>query len=52
VDGSAATTESGTWSVDTTEDRGRLTRTGDGPVRVVTGLDAAALDEVYRDVFR
>ena len=48
---SAATTESGTWSVDTTGDRGRLRRTGDGPVRVVTELDAAALDEVYRSVF-
>ena len=48
---SAATTESGTWSVDTTGDRGRLRRTGDGPVRVVTALDAAALDEVYRSVF-
>jgi hypothetical protein len=52
VDGSAATTESGTWTVDTSEDRGRLTRTGDGPVRVVTALDTAALDEVYRSVFR
>lgn len=49
---SAATTESGTWSVDTIGDRGRLRRTGDGPVRVVTALDAAALDEVYRSVFR
>ena len=48
---SAATTESGTWSVDTTGDRGRLRRTGDGLVRVVTALDAAALDEVYRSVF-
>ena len=47
----AATTESGTWSVDTTDDRGRLRRTGEGAVRVVTALDAAALDEVYRDVF-
>ena len=47
----AATTESGAWSVDTTADRGRLTRPGDGPVRVVTELDAAALDEVYRSVF-
>jgi inosine-uridine nucleoside N-ribohydrolase len=51
VDGTAATTESGTWEVDTTGDRGRLRRTGDGPVRVVTGLDAARLDEVYRSVF-
>jgi inosine-uridine nucleoside N-ribohydrolase len=48
----AATTESGTWSVDVTDDRGRLRRTGDGPVRVVTALDAPALDEVYRSVFR
>ena len=52
VDGSVATTESGTWSVDTSDDRGRLRRTGDGPVRVVTALDTAGLDEVYRGVFR
>lgn len=51
VAGSAAT-ESGSWTVDTTGDRGRLRRTGDGAVRVVTGLDDAALDEVYRSVFR
>jgi inosine-uridine nucleoside N-ribohydrolase len=49
---SAATTETGTWEVDTTVDRGRLRRTGDGTVRVVTGLDEDALDEVYRSVFR
>jgi inosine-uridine nucleoside N-ribohydrolase len=48
----AATTESGTWSVDVTGDRGRLRRTGDGPVRVVTELDDAALDAVYRTLFR
>jgi inosine-uridine nucleoside N-ribohydrolase len=48
----AATTETGTWAVDTTEDRGRLRRTGDGDVRVVTALDPDALDEVYRSVFR
>lgn len=48
---SAATTESGTWSVDTTGDRGRLRRTGDGPVQVVSTVDAAALDEVYRAAF-
>jgi inosine-uridine nucleoside N-ribohydrolase len=49
---SAATTLSGAWTVDTTGDRGRLRRTGDGQVRVVTELDTAALDEVYRSVFR
>lgn len=48
----AATTESGTWAVDTTGDRGRLRRTDEGQVRVVTELDATALDEVYRSVFR
>lgn len=48
---SAATTRSGTWTVDTTGDRGRLRRTGDGPVQVVTALDAAALDETYLGVF-
>lgn len=51
VTGSAATV-TGTWTVDTTGDRGRLRRTGEGTVRVVTGLDDAALDEVYRSVFR
>ncbi|NPC44218.1 nucleoside hydrolase [Nocardioides sp. zg-1230] len=52
VDGSAATTRSGAWIVDTTDDRGRLARTGDGPVRVVTSLDTAALDRLYHEVFR
>ncbi|KQV69715.1 hypothetical protein ASC64_07740 [Nocardioides sp. Root122] len=51
VDGSVATVEPGTWEVDTTTDRGRLRRTGDGQVRVVTALDAARLDEVYRSIF-
>ena len=51
VDPAAATTTSGSWSVDTTDDRGRIRRTGDGPVRVVTALDADALDEVYRSIF-
>ncbi len=51
IDPEAATTESGTWSVDTAGDRGRLRRTGDGPVRVVTAIDAARLDEVFRSVF-
>lgn len=49
---SAATTEAGTWTVDTTQDRGRLRRAGDGAVRMVTELDEDALDEVYRSVFR
>lgn len=48
----AATAESGTWSVEVTGDRGRLRRTGEGSVRVVTGLDEAVLDAVYRSVFR
>jgi hypothetical protein len=47
-----AASESGTWTVDTTDDRGRLRRTGDGPVQVVTALDDTALDEVYRSVLR
>ena len=47
----AGTTRSGTWAVDTTGDRGRLRRTGDGPVRVVTELDAATLEETYHGVF-
>lgn len=52
VSPSVASTQEGTWAVDTDDDRGRLRRTGDGPVRVVTRFDAAALDEVYRGVFR
>ncbi|HSU03187.1 MAG TPA: nucleoside hydrolase [Nocardioides sp.] len=52
VAGSAATTtDQGAWTVDTDRDRGRLRRTGDGTVQVVTDLDAEALDEVYRSVF-
>lgn len=47
----AATTESGTWSVDIDTDRGRLRRTGEGTVQVVTALDVEALDEVYASVF-
>jgi hypothetical protein len=45
-----ATVETGTWTVDL-EDRGRLRRTGDGPVSVVTQLDSDALDEAYAAVF-
>lgn len=45
-----AIVETGTWTVDL-EDRGRLRRTGDGQVRVVTHLDTEALDEVYAEVF-
>lgn len=52
VSPAVATTRSGTWEVDVATDRGRLRRTGDGDVRVVTALDAAALDDVYRSVFR
>lgn len=47
----AATVIPGTWEVDVTEDRGRLRRTGDGPVHVVTALDPAALDRVYATAF-
>ncbi|WP_165820970.1 nucleoside hydrolase [Nocardioides gansuensis] len=47
----AARAETGTWRVDVRDDRGRLTRTGDGTVRVVTALDAARLDDAYRAVF-
>ena len=45
-----ASTVTGTWTVDL-EDRGRLRRTGDGPVRVVTHLDTTALDGDYAAVF-
>ncbi len=38
----------GTWTVD---DTGRLTRTGPGPVTVVTSVDPAALDGVLADAF-
>lgn len=41
----------GTWSVDLEQDRGRLTRTGDGDVSVVTRLDAGLLDGAYAEVF-
>ena len=51
VEPGVATTRTGTWEVDTTGDRGRLRRTGDGPVRVVTRLDTAALDRVYAATF-
>ena len=47
----AATVETGTWEVDVEDDRGRLVRTGEGPVRVVTELDAGRLDEAYAAVF-
>jgi hypothetical protein len=46
-----ATTQSGTWEVDVAGDRGRLRRTGEGTVQVVTRLDTVALDEVYAEVF-
>jgi len=48
---SAAEVVTGTWEVDTTDDRGRLRRTGDGPVAVVTALDGDALDDLYRELF-
>jgi hypothetical protein len=47
----AATYESGAWDVDLDDDLGRLRRTGDGSVRVVTGLDSDALDRAYAEVF-
>lgn len=46
-----ATVRTGTWEVDVDDDRGRLTRTGEGPVRVVTQLDTERLDEAYAAVF-
>lgn len=47
----AATYESGSWDVDLDDDLGRLRRTGDGTVRVVTGLDSDVLDRAYAAVF-
>lgn len=47
----AAEVTTGTWSVDLEQDRGRLTRTGEGDVDVVTRLDAGLLDEAYAEVF-
>lgn len=47
----AATVRTGTWAVDVTDDRGRLVHTGDGPVQVVTSVDAAELDRVYGAAF-
>lgn len=46
-----ATFETAGWAVDVTGDRGRLARTGDGEVRVVTGLDAGLLDRAHAEVF-
>lgn len=48
---SAMSSETGTWEVDLEHDRGRLRRTGDGPVRVVTRLDTELLDEAFAAVF-
>lgn len=47
----AATVRTGTWEVDVAGDRGRLRRTGEGTVRVVTHLDTEELDEAYAAVF-
>lgn len=47
----AVSVETGSWRVDLERDRGRLTRTGEGEVRVVTRLDADLLDESYAAVF-
>jgi Inosine-uridine preferring nucleoside hydrolase len=47
----AVTVLTGTWAVDVEDDRGRLTRTGPGPVRVVTHLDTEELDRAYTTVF-
>jgi Inosine-uridine preferring nucleoside hydrolase len=47
----AVDAETGTWEVDIEQDRGRLSRTGDGRVRVVTRLDTGLLDEAYAAVF-
>jgi inosine-uridine nucleoside N-ribohydrolase len=47
----AATVETGTWEVDVEDDRGRLVRTGEGSVRVVTELDTVLLAEAYAAVF-
>jgi hypothetical protein len=47
----ARTVVTGTWRVRLRGDRGRLTRTGEGAVRVVTRLDLARLDRDYASVF-
>ena len=41
-----AKVDEGVWELDAAEP-GRLVRTGDGPVRVVRSLDAAALEREY-----
>jgi inosine-uridine nucleoside N-ribohydrolase len=51
TDPDSATVTTGTWEVDVEDDRGRLRRTGEGPVRVVTHLDQQALDVAYAAVF-
>ena len=48
TDPSLASGTRGTWTVD---DTGRLTRTGPGPVTVVTALDHAALDDTLAEAF-
>lgn len=50
--GAATTVETGRWEVDVRDDRGRMRRSGEGPVRVVTALDAEGLDRSYAAVFR
>ena len=49
--GAAREVRAGGWTADVTSDRGRLRRTGDGTVRVVTGLDTERLDAAYAAVF-
>lgn len=46
--GAVVTSETGTWTVD---DTGRMTRTGEGPVEVVTGMDEAVLATAFAATF-
>jgi Inosine-uridine preferring nucleoside hydrolase len=50
VEPGAAAVRTGTFTLDASEP-GRLRRIGEGPVRVVDGLDPAVLDRVYASVF-
>jgi len=51
TDPEVASLTTGAWTVDLSDDPGRLVRTGHGDDVVVTALDAEALDAAYAEVF-
>jgi inosine-uridine nucleoside N-ribohydrolase len=52
TDPSVARTATGAWTVELTDDPGRLHRSGDGTTAVATRLDTDALDDLYREAFQ